>query len=47
MDRDILRPESPCFGSKIFGLSEEIPIVVSHSPELTVDCLRVDMLLLD
>ena len=38
------------FGSKRFGLSKEIPIVVSHSPELTVDCLCValcvDMLLL-
>ena len=51
MDRDILRPEWQCvFSSKRFGLSKEIPILVSHSPELTVDCLCValcvDMLLL-
>ena len=32
---------------KRFGLSEEIPKVVSHNPELTVDYLCVDMLLLD
>ena len=39
------------FGSKRFGLSEEIPRVVSHSPELTVDywcvALSVNMLFLD
>ena len=42
MDRDILRPG--------YRLSEEIPIVVSHSPKLIVDYLCmplcVDMLLL-
>ena len=47
MDRAILRPRWPCFSSKRFGLSEEIPIAVSHSPEPTVDCLCVEMLLLD
>ena len=51
MDRDTLRPGWPCFQFQRLGLSEEIPRVVSHSPELTVDCLCValcvDMLLLD
>ena len=51
MDRDILRPGWSCFRSKRFGLSDEIPRVVSHSPELIVDylcvTLCVDMLLLD
>ena len=51
MDRDILRPRWPFFGSKRFGLSEKIPRVVSHSPVLTVDCLcvalSVNMLFLD
>ena len=38
----------PVFSVQIrFGLSEEIPRLVSHSPELTVDYLCVDMLLLD
>ena len=51
MDRDILRPRWPCFGSKRFGPSEEILRVVPHSPKLVVDCLCValcvDMLFLD
>ena len=51
MDRDILRPDGRVFGFKRFGLSEEIPIVVFHNPELTVDCLCValcvDMLFLN
>ena len=51
MDKDILRLGWPCFGSKRFGLSEEIPRVVSRSPELTMDCLSValsvNILLLD
>ena len=47
MDRDILRPRWPYFQFQKFGLSEEIPRVVSHSPELAMDYLCVDMLLLD
>ena len=29
MDRDLLRPEWPCFRLKIFELSEEIPTCVA------------------
>ena len=39
MDGDVLRLGWPCFSSKRFGLSEEIPRVFFTVSKLTVDCM--------
>ena len=36
MDRDVLRPEWPCFQFQILGLSEKIPRVVVNNFETEV-----------